>query len=63
MEITIRVTSWGGLELTDQQMDDCRAYATAELIHYHRDEFEDALKRHVDAALNRIRDQIKSANE
>ena len=54
MQIEFILTS-KGVELTDEQKATCRAYAIAETLAKHHDEFEAAMVRHCDEALRRLR--------
>lgn len=48
-----------GLELTDKQKDDCRAYAVAELISLHRDEFNELSWKHTKQKLEIVKEQLR----
>lgn len=55
----IRMTR-NGIELTEEQMQECRDFAVSDVLCNHRHEYEGALTRHMAAKLKALREYAES---
>ena len=52
-----------GIELTDEQLDECRGYAIAETLANHYDEFEASRFRHISRKMKLVKAQLDTSSD